>query len=375
MHYYLALTSKCNLLCKYCYGKSTEDYLTPEEEEKYDFELPSDVNYSVEELNRFAKKDPNFALTFYGGEPLMKIDLIKEIMNSVICKTFMMQTNGFFLNKLPSEYVNRLHTILISLDGDSVHTNERRGKGVYEKVISNIKLIRKNGFKGEIIARMTIDESSNIYENVRYLYDNNDFSFSSVHWQLDAQFWKSDYSERDFKGWTVTRYNPEIKKLVDWWFDEIRQNKSVPKLYPFVGVMQSLLTGEKSPMKCGAGHSLLGIQTDGRVVACPITAGYKPFRMGDIRSSDLKEIEDNIMLPQNQCLNCEIADVCAGRCLYANNTQLWGDKGFKEVCDTIFFLVNMLKSKLPEIKEMIEKKEISLSDFDYEKYNGAEIIP
>lgn len=374
MHYYLALTSKCNLRCKYCYGKSCEDYLTQKEEESYDFSLPEDLDFTVETLAQYSKDDPDFALTFYGGEPLMQINKIKEIMDKINSKTYMIQTNGIFLDKLEKEYVNKLNTILVSIDGTKEHTDERRGVGVYDTVTKNVNLIKSNGFKGEIIGRMTVDETCDIYESVTHLYHNNDYSFSSIHWQIDAQFWKGDYKTRNFKEWSKI-YNSGIKKLVDWWIQKIQDNKSVPKIYPFIGVMQTLLTGEKVPMRCGAGHSLLGIQTNGQVVACPITAGFKPLYMGNIRNSSLKDIENNKILPDGLCSNCEIKDICGGRCLYANKSMLWGEKGFLEVCDTVFFLVNALKEIKPKIDEMIKKGDLKLEDFDYQKYNGSEIIP
>jgi len=375
MHYYLALTSKCNLLCKYCYGKTTEDFLTDEEKTKYNLELPGEINFSTKELKKFAKDDKDFALTFYGGEPLLKIPLIREIMDTIPAKDFMIQTNGIFLDKLGKEYVNRLNTILVSVDGTKKHTNFNRGVHVYEKIVKNLELIKSEGFKGEIIARMTIDESGDVYENVRYLYENKNHPFQSIHWQIDAQFWRADYMERDFENWAEIKYNPSIKKLVEWWVEKIKEENSVPMIYPFVGVFHSILNKEQSPMKCGAGHSLLGIQTDGKVVACPITAGYKPFEIGDIRKSSLKNIEENQIDVDNTCLSCEIKDICGGRCLYANKTKLWGQKGFNEVCDTIFFLVNCLKDKKEEIFKLIEQGVIKKEDFDYNKYNGAEIIP
>ncbi len=374
MHYYLALTSKCNLRCKYCYGKSCEDYLSFDEEQNYDFSLPQDTNFKISELKQYSKHDKDFSLTFYGGEPLLQINKIKEIMDNIDCKTYMMQTNGILLDKLESKYLNKLHTILVSIDGTKDHTDERRGSGVYDTVIKNVNLIKQEGFKGEIIARMTVDETCDIYESVTHLYENPNFSFSSIHWQIDAQFWKADYKDRDFKAWS-NKYNLGIKKLVNWWLDKIKQNKSVPKLYPFIAIMQTLLNNEKVPMRCGAGHSLLGIQTNGKVVACPITAGYKPLYMGDIKTSTLDDIKNNFILPDGPCLKCSIKDICGGRCLYANKSMLWGQLGFEEVCDTIFYLVNGLQEIKPQIQKMIENKELKLEDFNYEKYNGTEIIP
>ena len=375
MHYYLTLTSKCNLQCKYCYGKTTEDFLTEEEKKEYDLDLPAEMNFSINQLKKFSKNDPNFQLTFYGGEPLMRIKKIIEVMDNIPAKTFMLQTNGQFLHKLPSKYVNKIDTILCSIDGTEEHTDERRGKTVFSNVIKNIKLIKENGFKGHIIARMTVDETSDINKNVKFLLENHYDLFDGIHWQLDAQFWRADYYERDFKKWTITKYNPKIKELINWWLNEMKTKKKVHLIYPFVGIIETLFSEEKIPLRCGSGSSVLGIQTNGKVVACPITAGYKPFVMGDIRTSNLKEIKDNKILPENTCLSCEIKDICGGRCLYANKTKLWGEKGFLEVCDTIFFLVNSLKLAKIEIDELIKKGIIKREDFNYTKYNGVEIIP
>jgi sulfatase maturation enzyme AslB (radical SAM superfamily) len=63
-------------------------------------------------------------------------------------------------------YVNRFHTIIVSIEGDENLTDFYRGKGVYRKVINNLKLIKKNGFHGELIARMTVMEQTDIHHQV-----------------------------------------------------------------------------------------------------------------------------------------------------------------------------------------------------------------
>ena len=81
-------------------------------------------------LYDFLKKDPSPTLTFYGGEPLLRADLIERIVREAPVQRFMMQTNGILLDRLPPEIVNRFVTILVSLDG-SKRTNRceqgRRG--------------------------------------------------------------------------------------------------------------------------------------------------------------------------------------------------------------------------------------------------------
>ena len=374
MYYYLTLTTKCNLLCSYCYGSSNEDFMTEEDLKNYDIDIPTELSYNINKLKELSKNDDNFSLTFYGGEPLLRIDLIKKIIDEVPAKKFMLQTNGIFLNKLEKKYINKFDTILVSIDGGREVTDKNRGKGVFDKIINNLNLIRKKGFKGEVIARMVATEGSNIYKNVTDLIKEG---FTSIHWQLDAQFWSSDYKKRDFKNWSL-KYNKDVEKLINYWFEDMKSKRRVLKIYPFIGLVHDLYHNIKSPMRCGAGHSLFGIQTDGKIVGCPITAGYKPLYVGDLNNIKLdknnKVVLKNLELKE-PCPSCEVLDICGGRCLYANYTKLWGEKGFNEVCGTIKFLINSLKKVLPEIKNLIKEGIIKEKDLEFNRYNGCEIIP
>ena len=184
-----------------------------------DYSLPRKINYDVDLLDAFCRQDPDCVLIFYGGEPLLCADEIKRIMDNVKTKHFIIQTNGLLLNRLEPEYVNRFHTILISIDGDEALTDFYRGKGTFRQVINNSKLIRRNGFRGELTARMTVMEQTDIYKQVRWLVDNEEFPFSSVHWQLNAGFWGNDFARRDFKRWSEESYNTGIQKLGELWVD------------------------------------------------------------------------------------------------------------------------------------------------------------
>jgi uncharacterized protein len=167
MFFHLLLTTNCDLQCRYCYGKSCEDMDADFGDFEVDYSVPDRIIYDLGILKKFCEKDPDVVLIFYGGEPMLCIDKIKQIMDNVKAKQFNIQTNGLHLKELEPEYVNRLSTIFISIDGTEKLTDYYRGKGVYRKVIENVKTVRKNGFKGEIIARMTLMEETDIYENVR----------------------------------------------------------------------------------------------------------------------------------------------------------------------------------------------------------------
>jgi len=338
-----------------------------------DYSLPKKISYDVKLLDRFCKQDHDCALIFYGGEPLLCVDEIKRIMDNVKAKNFIIQTNGLLLDCLEPEYVNRFHTILISIDGDEALTDFYRGKGTFRKVINNLKLIRQNGFRGELIARMTIMEQTNIYKQVKWLIDNKEFSFSSVHWQLNAGFWGNDFARRDFKKWSQENYNPGIRSLVKFWIDYIEQNGTVLRLYPLLGIADSLLSDEESLLRCGGGWINYAIQTDGYIVPCPTMWGMKDYYLGHISNADPLNLKK--VFVGEPCTKCDIFHICGGRCLYANITKRWSAEDYSLVCGTVRNLVDAVAKEVPRIRKLMENGRISLKDFEFMKYNGCEIIP
>jgi putative peptide-modifying radical SAM enzyme len=375
MFFHVILTTDCNLQCRYCFGETMDDFDEDFGDFELDYSLPKKANYDIEYLNQFCKKDPDCVVTFYGGEPLLNIDALKQIMDRVEAKHFMIQTNGQLLDRLEPQYVNRFHTILVSIDGQEELTDYYRGKGIFRKVIDNLKLITKNGFKGELIARVTVMEKTDIYKQITWLLDNDEFSFSSVHWQLNAGFWGNDYSRRDFKRWSQESYMPGVDRLARFWVDQMAERGVVLRLYPLLGIAHSLLL-EKEPslMRCGGGWINYAIQTDGYIIPCPTMWGMKKYYLGHISEADPLKL-DKIFVSDTPCKDCDILGVCGGRCLYANITKRWSDEAYGEVCQTVRGLVKAVEAELPRIRQLFQAGKISLSDFEYLKYNGCEIIP
>jgi len=340
-----------------------------------DYELPRKVNYSVDLLNDFCRKDPECVLTFYGGEPLLGIDMLRQIMDKVSPKHFMIQTNGLLLDQLEPKYVNRFHTILVSIDGEEALTDFYRGAGTFRKLINNLKLIKQNGFQGELIGRVTVMEQTDIYRQILWLLENDEFSFGSVHWQLNAGFWGNDFQRRNFESWSKASYIPGVKRLAQFWVDQMEQKGIVLKLYPLLGIANSVLHEEKeSLMRCGGGWINYAIQTDGYIIPCPTMWGMKKYYLGNIADADPLQLP-KIFVDRQPCVNCASLSLCGGRCLYANITKRWSDEAYSKVCDTVTALITAVKMQVPRIKALIKEESLHLEDFDYFKYNGCEIIP
>lgn len=368
MHYHIILTEICNLKCTYCYGKSMEEFENGLEEKwDYDPDTPERSEVSVERLKKFLK--PTDTLIFYGGEPLIEIDKIKEIMDNVDCK-FQIQTNGLLLDKLPLDYLLRLDKMLVSIDGSKERDCLNKGCFHYDKVISNLKEIRAKGYCGEIVARMVVSEKSDIYEQVMHIVGLiKEGLFSSIHWQIDAEFYKFDYDKEKFGGFVV-EYNKSLKKLISWWFSEIEGGR-IWKIYPFLGVLGRVMGWDKETrLPCGAGYANFAINTKGDLSACPIMNSVKNLYCGSVDKGIVSEMNCG-----GWCKGCDYLDICGGRCLYSNNAQLWPKEGHEQVCETVKCLIDEIKLRKNDVNRLIEKGKVEKEDFMFEKYFGPEIIP
>jgi len=371
MYYYLILTDACNLCCSYCRAKDFEESDPPEREVAVDLDIPPELDFDLAGLYRFLGRDPDPVLTFYGGEPLLRPDLIGEVMaNAPPCR-FMIQTNGLLLDRFEPEIVNRFSTILVSLDGPAALTDAHRGAGVYAAVMKNVRGLRAGGYGGELIARMTVVEDTDIEEAVLHLAGIPDNPFTSVHWQIDADFW-GDWSRRDFDRWVRECYNPGIRRLVDRWVGEMEAGR-VLRWYPFVGCTADLLLGQESRLRCGCGYANYTIMTDGTVVPCPCMTGMTDWYLGHV--AGIAPIDLPVVPVGEPCTSCDLVGFCGGRCLYSNVLRPWPAEGRSAVCETVRNLHDALEAALPAVRRLIDAGVVSMADFSFERYNGCEIIP
>ena len=166
--------------------------------------MPPEITYPLDTLKQFIEHDDNAVVAFYGGEPLLRIETMKRIIQMVNAKHFVLQTNGLHLNEVGST-VHKLDTILVSIDGRKEVNDAYRGEGNYDQVIRNVNWLRHNGYGGELIARMVASVRTDIFRDVTHLLSLNLFDY--VHWQIDA-IWSTLFS--DFPAWVDECYLPSL---------------------------------------------------------------------------------------------------------------------------------------------------------------------
>ena len=359
MNYHIVLTRQCNLNCAYCHGGEQAEN--------------TEITYSLDELDSFLKHDADPQLMFYGGEPTLRIGTMTDMMERFSEARFMLQTNALLLQNIPIEYVKRIHSILISIDGRKHVTDGYRSKGVYDKVLENIRWLRGINYPGDVVARMAVSQQSDIYKDVKHLLDLEDPSFDHVHWQLNV-IWDAEGNWQDFDKWVAESYNPGITCLVEEWVEAMKFGQ-VRGIVPFLPIMYTLLAGEFSRLRCGSGSDTFAIHVDGRIGICPISPDWEFSIVGDICRTEPEELR-NIMTVDEPCPSCEVYHVCGGRCLFANKQRLWGQEGFNKICATVRHLIRELERYVPDVKRLVEQGIIDVCDFNYPQYNnGCEIIP
>lgn len=89
MFFHLILTPECNLECRYCFGEAFNDVDCDFSDFEVDYSLPKKISYDVGLLNRLCEQDADCVLTFYGGEPLLCVDEIRQIMDNVKARHFL----------------------------------------------------------------------------------------------------------------------------------------------------------------------------------------------------------------------------------------------------------------------------------------------
>ena len=327
-------SSKCNLSCKYCGGSWKG--------------LPPEPVYPVEVLKEYLEAvDDEPVIVFYGGEPLLNPKFIMEVMDKIEA-TYGIQTNATLHHLLPPKYWERMKNVLISIDGPEEFNDSRRGRGTYKKALELASKVKNLGVK-RVIARMAVDEESDIYRDVKHLLS---LPFTHVHWQLSVD-WVPKW---DLRGWALSSYLPGIRKLAEEFKEHYLRTGELLGIIPFI----ALLKAYKEPwswVPCGAGRGAYSILTDGTVVACPIAPFEGWAKAGKIYH---KEPPKRFRYPEGvPCLKCEYRRYCGGRCLYWLYERFWGDEGMKEICwvtkkfvDTFFDVVGELADEMSSHEEV-----------------------
>ena len=207
------LTHSCQLKCKYCSVR------------KFDSEMSPEILFKAIDLLFTSNKD-NIQLQFFGGEPLLKFDLVKQGVTYAEKKSeqtrknieFILTTNGILLTKDKLEYFKGHNfTIEFSLDGDIETQLKSRslknGGNYYQLVLDNLKDLARSNIRYYIISVVTPSNVHNLFNNFKYLYD---FGFRNlqINYSLGV-VWPKEKIKELFKQLEIIKSESENLTLIN----------------------------------------------------------------------------------------------------------------------------------------------------------------
>ena len=172
----LHVAHTCNLNCTYCFAAQGKYH---GERALMSFETGK---RALDFLVENSGKRRNLEVDFFGGEPLMNFEVVKQLVayaRSIEDKCgkhfrFTLTTNGVLLDDEVTEFANReCHNVVLSLDGrKEVHDRLRKtinGKGSYDTIVPKFqKFVKARGDKG-------------YYVRGTFTHNNTDFTNDIFH--------------------------------------------------------------------------------------------------------------------------------------------------------------------------------------------------
>lgn len=322
----LHVAHDCNLRCQYCFA-STGDFGTGRK--IMPFEVAKNaIDFVIERSG----KRRNIEVDFFGGEPLMAWDTVKQTIDYARSIEeehgkkfrFTITTNGLLLDDEKIDYINaNMDNVVLSLDGRPSVNDEMRktvsGAGSYDIIVPKFqKLVEKRDPKLDYYARGTFTgKNLDFAEDVVHIADEG-FDRLSVEPVAAEDGCGYELTEAD-----LDKIYAEYDRLTD--IMEARRKEGKP--FHFFHFMVDLNQGPcvvKRLRGCGAGYEYVAVTPEGDIYPCHQFVGNEAFKQGSVLDGSFdmdiahKFASMNIYT-REKCGDCWAKFYCSGGCSAANH--------------------------------------------------------
>ena len=316
----LHIAHDCNLACRYCFAG--------EGEYKGDRSLMSlEVGKkALDFLVANSGNRRNLEVDFFGGEPLMNFDVVKELVayGRELEKThdkhfrFTLTTNGVLLRDDVIEFANKeMDNIVLSIDGrKEVHDHMRpfkNGKGSYDFILDKFKKVAESRNQQKYYVRGTITHYN--LDFVKDVLSLADEGFEQISVEPVVAGPEEPYAIRE-------EDIPQICEGYDELAKEMLKRKKEGRGFNFFHYMIDLSGGPcvyKRLSGCGSGTEYLAVTPWGDLYPCHQFVGEEEFCLGNVDDGIVNtEMRDTFKLcnvyAKEECRNCFAKFYCSGGC-------------------------------------------------------------
>ena len=336
----LHICHDCNLSCDYCFAgggnyHTANDYMSLEVGKKA-------IDFLI--ANSGIKR--NLEVDFFGGEPLLNMQVVKDIVAYARVREkeankkflFTMTTNCLMLNKENIDYLNEeMDNVVLSIDGrKAVHNavrHAKNGKDVYDYILQNaldFKAVR--GDKRYYVRGTFTGKNLDFAEDIFAL---NDLGFDQI--SVEPVVLPEDHKLAIPED-ALERICEEYDKLAEGYMER----RKGEKWFNFFHFMLDLEHGpcvNKRLTGCGAGTEYLAVSPLGDLYPCHQFVGEKDYYVGNvfegIKHQEVREKFSKLtVLCKEHCADCPAKYYCGGGCA-ANALHFTGrlDGQYKMGCE------------------------------------------
>lgn len=336
----LNIAHDCNLRCKYCFADEGEYH---GRKAMMTFEVGK---AALDFLVANSGNRHNLEVDFFGGEPLMNWEVVKQIVEygrSIEKEAgknfrFTITTNGTLLNQEILDYCNKeMGNIVLSIDGRKEVNDKMRpragGQGIYDTIVPKYLEVAKSRHQLRYFVRGTFTHNNlDFSEDVKHLADLGFKQISMEPVVAKPEDWYA-IKEEDL---------PQLKEEYDKLAKIYLQYRKEGKGFNFFHFNIDLSGGPcvaKRLSGCGSGCEYVGVTPWGDIYPCHQFVGNEDFIMGNvfegIKRFDIQQkFKESNVYSRPECQKCFARYYCSGGCS-ANAYNFNGEINtvYKEGCE------------------------------------------
>ena len=316
----LHIAHDCNLACRYCFAEEGEYH---GRRALMSFEVGKKA---LDFLVANSGNRVNLEVDFFGGEPLMNWDVVKQLVEygRSLEKSnnkkfrFTLTTNGILLNDEILEFVNKeMGNIVLSIDGRKEINDKMRpfrgGQGSYDIIVPKFQKLAESRDQFNYYVRGTFTHNNlDFGEDVKHLADLG-FEQISVEPVVAEPSEPYALKEEDL---------PVLLEEYDKLAAELLKRQKEGKGVNFFHFMIDLSGGPcvaKRLSGCGSGTEYLAVTPWGDFYPCHQFVGKEEFLMGNVDDGIVRtDIRDEFktcnVYAKEKCRNCFAKFYCSGGC-------------------------------------------------------------